>query len=234
MGTTIVFSGGPVPTPTERTCLVAHLTSTPVTRIVVADSGLHVADSLDVALVPGRDVVLGDMDSVDQRRLAEVESAGIAVERFPTDKDATDLELALADAATRTEAGGRIVVVGTTSGRFDHVLAVVSTLSARRLDCFERSGWLGTDVLHVVDGADVAPRSLDVGVGRTFSLLAVNGVARGVTLTGARWELHGETLEPGSSRGVSNESVDRVVTVGCAQGTVLVVVPGASSTEVTR
>lgn len=232
MDTTIVFSGGPPPSVPEQRALVAKLAGTPVARSVAADSGLQLADALGFRLIPGRDVVLGDMDSVVPARLAAAEAEGLTVVRFPTDKDATDLELALDDAASSASGGDRIVVVGTTSGRFDHVLATLWALAARRYERFLRDAWLGVDVVHVVDPGTGGARSMSIPVGSTFSVLAVHGPAVGVTATGVRWEMHGETLDPWTSRGVSNESVSGVVDVACEQGTLLVVVPGSSEQAV--
>ena len=59
--------------------------------------------------------------------LAAAEAAGARIERYPADKDATDLELAL-DAAIALEPA-RIVVVGSSGGRLDHLLG--SLLAAR-------------------------------------------------------------------------------------------------------
>lgn len=221
MDTTIVFAGGPVPTATERAVLRRRLSATAVGRIVVADGGLHLVDALGVRLVAGRDVVLGDMDSVDARRLAEVEAEGIGVERHPSDKDATDLELALDDATADVAALRRIVVVGTTAGRFDHVLAGVGALAVRRHRHVERDAWLGTDVVHVVVAG--SPRALPMAVGSTFSVLAVHGDADGVTVSGGRWMLKDEHLDAGVGRGVSNRSVEPVVNVSCSDGTLVVI-----------
>ena len=47
-------------------------------------------------------------------------------------------------------------------------------------------------------------RELEGEPGELLTLLAVNGPAEGVTTEGLAYPLRGETLEPGSSRGVSN------------------------------
>ena len=43
--------------------------------------------------------------------------------------------------------------------------------------------------------------------GAVLTLLALGGPASGVTTDGLRWPLRAETLQPGSTRGVSNEIV---------------------------
>ena len=54
--------------------------------------------------------------------------------------------------------------------------------------------------VHVVRGE----RTLAGEPGELLSLVALNGPAEGVTTEGLAYPLVGETLEPGSSRGVSN------------------------------
>ena len=231
VATHVVFAGGPPPTPAEKSVLLGRLTATTVTRSVAADSGIELADVLGVGAPPGPGsaggpplaAVLGDMDSVDPARLDRAEREGIPVERFPSDKDATDLELALDDAVAHASPGDRLVVVGTTSGRFDHVLATLLVLASPAYDDVDREAWLGGEVVHVVRGA----RSLELGEGTTFSVLPLHGDAHGVTARGVRWELHGEVLAAGTSRGVSNVAARAVVDIEVARGTVLVVVPSA-------
>lgn len=223
--THVVFAGGPIPGPDDRSSLVARLADIDVTRAVAADSGLARAEALGFALVPGRDRVVGDMDSVSADRLRRAVDEGISVERFPADKDATDLELALDDAASGATVGDRILVVATRAGRFDHVQSTVPLLAASAYDRFERDAWLDADVVHVVRGH----RRLALPPGTTFSVLPVHGDAV-VTLRGVRWELSSERLSAGTSRGVSNvadgPSTRSGVDIEVGEGTALVVVPG--------
>jgi thiamine pyrophosphokinase len=231
VATHVVFTGGPPPTDHERSRLVERLTTVEVARTVAADSGLALADALGVGASPSPrlDVVLGDMDSVDPDRLERAAADGSSVERFPADKDATDLELALDDAAAHAAPGDRLVVVGTTSGRFDHVLATLLVLSGTPYDAFLREAWLGGDTVHVVRGA----RPLPLGEGTTFSVLPVHGDAV-VTARGVRWELHAERLPAGTSRGVSNVAARDVVGIEVTDGTALVVVPSEQPSEPDR
>ena len=67
----------PIPLPTDAT-------------VIAADGGLRLSPILGLRV----DVVVGDMDSVSAAELAAAEQAGARIERHPTDKDATDLELA--------------------------------------------------------------------------------------------------------------------------------------------
>lgn len=183
--------------------------------LVAADSGL------DHALALGLDVdlVVGDLDSVTQRALDE---SVATLERHSPDKNATDLELALVAVARLSP--DRVVVLGGQGGRFDHLLATVDLLASPR--------WAGFDLEWVSDRARI--RFARVGVtlhgtvGSTLTLLARGGPAVGVTTTGLRWPLTGETLLPGHTRGVSNVFTTPVATIRMDDGLIVAIQPDPS------
>lgn len=187
---------------------------------VAADGGLHHADRA------GRDVdvLVGDLDSVEPGALARTRRSGTEVIEHPADKDATDLELALSLVLERwdRDTPAEVLVIGGHGGRTDHLLANLLLLAAERYAGLRIRAWLGTDVVHVVrDTVTVAG-----AVGSTVSLLAVHGPATGVTTTGLRFPLEDARLEPGSSRGVSNELSAPRATVAVEHGVVIVILSG--------
>ena len=219
MRTVVVLSGGPGAVPGAVPRGLASSVRAPE-LVVAADGGLHLADVLGLPV----DVVVGDMDSVDPARLAVAEDAGATVVRHPVDKDATDLELALAVAvAARPD---RVVVVGSAAGRLDHLLGVVAVLASGRWSPVEVDAWLGEAQVHVVRGR----RRFDGEPGETVSLLAHGGAAAGVTTSGLRWALNDGVLDPGTALGVSNELVAEAAAVEVATGCVVVVRPGPHGT----
>ena len=56
-----------------------------------------------------------------------------------------------------------------------------------------------------------------------LSLLALGGPATGLTTTGVLWPLSDDMLEPGSTRGISNEIVASPVRVRLESGSLLVI-----------
>jgi thiamine pyrophosphokinase len=182
---------------------------------IAADSGLEHASALGRRV----DLVVGDLDSVRPEVLAAAERAGTRVERHPTAKDATDLELAL-DAA-RDAGCGRIVVIGGHGGRVDHFVANLLLLGSPRLRGASVEARFPGGTVHVVRDA------LEIrGVpGDVVSLLPVGGAAHGVTTEHLRYPLRGETLHPGSTRGVSNELLATRARVTLTDGTLLAVEP---------
>jgi thiamine pyrophosphokinase len=192
--------------------------------VVAADSGLEHARALGLAV----DLVVGDMDSVDPAALDAARAAGTRVDRHPVAKDATDLDLALDAAAASLPS--RLVVVTGTGDRFDHALAVA--LSASRPGRTEApvEAWVGPAHLWVVRD-EVA---LVGEPGALVSLLPLHGAARGVTTSGLLYPLDDEDLEPGTSRGVSNEWAAEVATVRVRSGALVVVAPGVPGTHRAR
>jgi thiamine pyrophosphokinase len=179
--------------------------------IVAADSGLDQALALGIEV----DLLVGDMDSVSPEALSAYRA--IPVELHPTDKDHTDLELGLR-AAIRMGVD-RIVIVGGSGGRLDHFLANALLVSSTEFSGVDVEWLTGDARLHVVHGS----ARLHCSPGNRVTLLAVHGPAVGVTTQGLRWELKGETLEPGATRGVSNVFEKPVATVGVREGTLLAI-----------
>ena len=190
-------------------------------RCIAADSGLDHARAL--GLRP--ELVVGDLDSVSPAALAEAEAEGIPIERHPADKAQTDLELALVRAVAL--APDRILVAGIGGGRLDHFLANVGVLASPRWAAVPIDGWIDGDRIAVVQPG--RRRVLEGALGDLLSLLPINGDAVGVTVTGVRWPLAGDTLPASSSRGVSNVFTQVTAVVELGQGTLLAVQPGPSA-----
>jgi thiamine pyrophosphokinase len=180
--------------------------------IVAADSGLDRA--YELGLRP--DVVVGDMDSVTEASLARAEAEGITIERHPTDKDATDLELAVATVGRRGFL--HATIIGGTGGRFAHTLANALLLTRSgevRLD------WL-TSHARITALESSETRTFPAADGPLLSVLAIGGAAR-CSSSGLRWPLDEVPLTPGVTRGISNEIVGRAASLTVDEGCILVV-----------
>lgn len=218
MHTSVVFAGGPPPEPGIEQVFGSVLGGLGADLVVAADSGLHVAQDLGV----GVDLVVGDLDSVDPGRLEAAVAAGSVVDRHPTDKDLTDLELAL---ATAVAAGTRrIVVLAGPAGRLDHLVGGIGVLTAPSLAPVVVEAWLGRTRLTPVHGGQ-DPRRIAGPAGTTVSLVPMHGPAVGVVTAGLKWALEGDTLAAGSGRGVSNLFTEDAAVVSVDSGCVAVIVP---------
>jgi thiamine pyrophosphokinase len=199
--------------------------------VVAADSGLDHAIALGLDV----DVVVGDLDSVSPESLAWAAAHGVPVERFPTDKDATDTELAIDVAVGH---GARHVVILTGSGdtagpgagrpgehRIDHLLSVLLLLGNARFAGVALEAWVGG--AHLLRLTGPGRLVVPARAGETLSLLPIGGAATGITTAGLRFPLLDETLAAGTSRGVSNVADRPHPSVTVAQGTLLVIRPEA-------
>jgi len=209
--TVVVFAGGDPP----PASVLAGLPERPY--VIAADSGFDHASKLGITV----DLLVGDFDSVSPQGL---ESAG-AIERHPTDKNLTDLAIAL-NAALRMRPS-EVIVVGGAGGRIDHFLANAALLAASQYAGLSLSWLPGGAVIHVVRDRI----ELSGSPGDLVSLLPYGGPVHGVITEGLRWPLSGASLTPGTSMGVSNQLEGMRATVELRDGVLLIVQPDAEGDE---
>jgi thiamine pyrophosphokinase len=191
----------------------------PDALVIAADSGVDHAYAIGLHV----DVAIGDFDSISAEGMARAEAEGVRIERHPSAKDKTDLELAL-DEALRLGATD-IVVLGVGGGRLDHLMANVLLMASPKFATCRLSASDGAVRVYVVHGGEPAV-VLRGAVGDLVTLLPVGGPASGITTQGLRYPLRGDSLSPGTSRGVSNV-VDAIpATVQLDDGVLLAVLPG--------
>jgi thiamine pyrophosphokinase len=183
--------------------------------VVAADSGVHHALALGLHV----DVVVGDLDSARADDVARAARAGAVIERFPAEKDQTDLELALDRARVLGGPGARLVVVASVGGRLDHALANLLVLA--------NDAWAGCSVEAFVDRWRVhlvrdETQRIATRPGATVTLLVVDAPAARVTTEGLQYPLRDEPLQRFSTRGVSNVALGGSCTVRVAGGALFV------------
>lgn len=206
----VVVAGGDAPAPSAALAV-------PLGALVVAaDKGLEHALALGLEVT----VAVGDFDSAAPEAVEVADAAGVRIVRHPHEKDATDLELAL-DLATAMSPE-RILVLAGTGGRLDHELAALLLLGSDRYAHSEVDAFVGGARVHVIR----AERSLDGAPGELITLLALHGPAEGVRTEGLAYPLRDETLEAGSSRGVSNLFAASTARISLERGVLLAIRPG--------
>lgn len=192
--------------------------------LLCADGGARAA--LRFGLHPQR--VIGDFDSLTDDELRELEQGGAMLERHPTHKDETDLELALLYAANT--ASDEIVVLGALGGRLDQTIANVLLLAMPALAQHrvliasgnEQTFLLRPDALLELRGEP----------GDTVSLIPFGGDAHGIITEGLEYPLRDESLRFGPARGVSNVMLGRRATIRFSAGLLLCVQSGQTETTV--
>jgi thiamine pyrophosphokinase len=209
----IVVAGGAPPRRDAARALPAGAT------VIAADGGLEHANELGLRA----SIAIGDFDSVSPEALESAAAAGVELVRHPAAKDETDLELAL-DAAAALEPA-RIHVLAGDTGRLDHLLAALALLASPKYESVQIDAAVGAARVEVVRGE----RELAGAPGEIVSLVPLQGAAEGVTTEGLEYPLVGETLEPGSTRGISNVFTGSTARVRVERGVLLAIQPEESS-----
>lgn len=206
---TLIFIGGDPPHPNVRQHLPAGA------FIIAADSGY--AHAIAMGFVPNE--LVGDMDSITAVDLTDARDSNILISQFPTDKDLTDTEIAIASALARQST--HITVVSGGGDRFDHVLGMVHSLASSALTV-DTTLLMGT--ARVSYATYTKEFRINTQLGDTISLIPIGGAAT-VTTTGLQWELDHDTLQSFSSRGVSNIATGESVSISVTDGSLAVIEP---------
>lgn len=158
-------------------------------------------------------VAIGDMDSVDDETRVWLAEHRVELIQYPRAKDETDLELALRLAQER--GADEITILGALGGRVDQFLGNVLLLTqSRNLKIVDAASemWIG-------QGNDV----IQGKKGDTVSLIPLDKAVEGITTKGLEYPLRDETLERGSTRGLSNVMLGERATVLWDYGMLLLV-----------
>ena len=175
--------------------------------ILCADAGWKIARM--AGLEP--DLVLGDFDSAPPPE-------GVPVERFPVEKDDTDTMLCL----KRGLAMGYedFLIVGGFGGRLDHTLANLQALNyaaamGARAEMSDGRNWATV----VRNGTVSVPRRPG-----KLSVFALDGVCRGVTIRGAKYEADRIDLANTFPLGAGNDFAAECAEITVEAGALLVAV----------
>ena len=186
---TVIFANGELSSPEKTRALIQ-----PGDYLIAADGGLRNMQSLGIK----PNMLVGDMDSLDEREVAEISSNSAELIQHPREKDQTDLELAVAEAAAR--GGNPIIITAALGGRLDMTIANLMLLANDDLKGCDLRIHDGSQEAFIVRGH----RKVAGKKGDRVSLLAIGGLARGIRTDGLRYPLRDETLHTGETRGISN------------------------------
>jgi len=188
-----------------------------VDLVVAADGGARHAIALGLRL----DHWVGDGDSIDPRDLESLAAAGVTVERVEREKDASDTELAVLAAIAAGAA--TVTILGALGGpRTDHALTNVALLEHPAL-AGHPSRLFDEHAARISLLTGPAEAALTGRVGDLVTLVPLGAAAVGVSTRDLRYPLRDETLEPGSSRGLSNVRTAPRAAVALREGRLLVI-----------
>lgn len=163
------------------------------------------------------DVAIGDFDSVTEKELAVVTQKVKKVLQYPTDKDFTDMELAINFAVKQSPTV--VTIYGGIGTRMDHSFVTVQMLEKlfkKHVPAVIRDS---NNEAFLTAGKQTIPQ---IKKYRYVSLLPVTD-SISVTLKGFVYSIEKTTIHRGQSIGISNEFTDKEATIEVHKGIALVV-----------
>lgn len=191
-----------------------ELAATSDAWVIAADGGARQAQYYGLPI----HTVIGDLDSLDEREVAQLREQGVEIQQFPAEKNETDLELALLLAANKPVK--RIRLFSALGDRLDQTLSNIYLLALPplrhidiRLIAGKQEVWIAYPGHTVIQGAK----------DDTVSLIPIAGEAQGIRTENLYYPLRNETLRFGPARGVSNVMQSETASVHFESGVLLVV-----------
>lgn len=181
--------------------------------VICADGGSNQA--IRLGIIPR--LIVGDLDSIEPNTLEGFKVSGTEIRKYPRDKDASDLELALE--AAMEFAPDEILCTGVLGNRQDHSLTN-TFLIGRYASLGSKISLLGA-TWQAQFVTNTQPCIFMGCPGDIFSIIPMVATVYGVTVDGVKWPLRDELLPWGSSRTVSNEFMDQRVSVRLTDGLLL-------------
>lgn len=180
--------------------LIANLIHT-YDRVVAVDGGLF--HCREMKIMP--DLLVGDLDSTTPELLQEY--LHLPILKFPTEKDDTDLELAIkAIDLTNIETIG---LFGTMGNRLDHTLNNLNLLYQFSKTIIETEN----ESAFLIENE----KQINCFPSQKISLLPLNSSAFGVTTSGLQWELTNVNINQ-NFRSISNVCLNHSVKINVSKG----------------
>lgn len=208
----------------------SEFTKQKIDVLICADGGA------DLAISSGKlpDVLIGDLDSIQTDSMKKCQENDVKIIKFPSQKNQTDLELAMDYAQKYLESYGndedeiRLYAAG--GKRLDHLQGNIALMlgyaqKGRRIRMVDQlyDAWI------VLPGQEIVKGSR----GQEISLIALSEQAV-VSSEGLYYELDRLTLLQNTTRGISNVFIEQTAYLNIHQGSVLVVLIKANIEERTK
>ncbi len=178
--------------------------------VIAADAGIKKLEKSGIK----PDLIIGDFDSLTKKPTGE------NVLTFPIEKDDTDTMLALKEAIKR--GFDTVYISGGIGGELDHTMANLQTL------LYACENGINAFLTDGITTATVISDSITLGSENSgrCSVFAFGGEARGVSISGLKYEASGITLSPSFPLGVSNSFIGEEASISVESGRLLIIYNG--------
>ena len=173
--------------------------------VVAVDSGAEHAYKL--FLKP--DLVIGDLDSIDEKTYERVIKDNIEIEEYQKYKDNTDFEIALNHVMNMEIKD--VTVIGGEYGDIDHLFGTLFTIVKLHTD--ENILWIHGEQNILFPNSE----SIEIGINKNFSILPFSDL-KNLSISGAEWNLKNENVEFGKSRTLRNISRNKQIDISVSKG----------------
>ena len=173
--------------------------------IVAVDSGAEHAYKL--FLKP--DLIIGDLDSIDEKTIKRAEKDSIQILKYETNKNETDFELALKHVLDQSIKD--ITIIGGEYGEIDHLFSVLTVIISYQND--ELILWIHGNQSIIIPNS----KKIKIGNNVQFSILPFTDL-KNLNISGAQWNLENENIKFGKSFTLRNISIDKNIEVSVDDG----------------
>jgi thiamine pyrophosphokinase len=181
-----------------------------------------------LALGISPDVVIGDFDSLTNEELKTLKSFDTKYIRYPSEKNETDLELALEYAVEH--GATEVYLLGLLGGRWDMSIANLLLLTTPKYGGIHFFIINGRDELYILRGG--MELSFHGNPGNPVSVIPLSHISSGISYQGLKWSLQNEALEFGSHRGLSNYMIANNARIRLDSGVLLITIQRENSGEI--
>lgn len=165
--------------------------------VICADGGLEKVKNYGI--MP--DAIIGDFDSVNVSVLKQYEEYNILIEKFPSEKDYTDMELAIEFAVSKGYSS--IILTGASGSRIDHTMGNILLM--------EKYYYMGVNITIIDNNNEIRIISdntdlcIDYREGYYISIIPVDDIIQGLNLEGFKYNLDNVNVQRGSTLCISNQ-----------------------------
>lgn len=209
---TIIISGGSV----RDEFALSVLKSYPEKRIIGVDKGLEFLYRNQIR----PDYIVGDFDSISSEIIRYYkEETKVPIREYNPVKDASDTEIAIRLAITL--GCDKMILLGATGNRLDHVWATIQSLEIARKAGVEAIVLDSHNRIRLLDSDSEIHLQKREAFGKYFSVFPWDGDVERLTITGAKYPLHNHYLKPCDSLCVSNEIAEEEAVISFGIGKIL-------------
>lgn len=213
MKTVVICGGGPVHE------LMSFQPSSCNEDIIYIGADRGALTLLEMGFEPNEAV--GDFDSLTSEEFLHLQKTVKGIESVSSEKDETDVELAIAKALTFQPT--HVVITGVTGGRLDHFMAVLNSVyrfqtTFPKINFKIVNKW--NELILLSPGKHELIENNDY---LYISFFAFQDSVTEVTLNGFKYNVKNEIIEMGNSRFTSNELLHEVGSISFASGICLVI-----------